>query len=389
MKVAIVIPWFGESLSGGAERHAEGLANELKKKGKDVEILTTTGKDSFWDWGKDYYKQDTYVKNGITVRRFSLRKRNKELYDEIYGKILHGQEVSYSEELQLHHETVNSDTLYQYIYDNKDNYKFIFMPYLYGTTYWGLKISPSNSYLIPCLHDEQMAYLKTVKHMFQNCNGIMFNSPEEAELAQRIYDLSRGKYIIAGEGIVSKDGCEERFRKKYNINGKYLIYVGRQVKGKNVHVLLDFFKDLYKENNELSLVLVGKAEQEIAEQISNTPNTIYLGEVCEEDKFDAIKGALALVQPSLMESFSIVIMESWLQGTPVIVHKNCKVTKGHCDRSNGGLYFESSAEFTSVVNKLVRNEDDTREMGKRGKEYVLKNYTWDIVAERIIEYMGI
>lgn len=79
MKIALVTPWFTDSISGGAERFAGGIANSLREKGCNVEILTTCGKDSFWDWDKDFYEPGIYKINGISVRRFPLRKRNKKI----------------------------------------------------------------------------------------------------------------------------------------------------------------------------------------------------------------------------------------------------------------------------------------------------------------------
>ena len=111
MKIGIVTPWFSDDISGGAERFAGGLARGLQKKGCNVEILTTCGKDSFWDWGKDFYKDVFEEINGLKVRRFKLRSRNKNLYDEYAGKIINEKKLSYVEEMQYFHETVNSDDL--------------------------------------------------------------------------------------------------------------------------------------------------------------------------------------------------------------------------------------------------------------------------------------
>lgn len=388
MKVGIVIPWFGEDISGGAERHAGGLARALISHNIEAELLTTCGKDSFSDWDKDYYKEGLCEIEGIPIRRFSLRKRNKNLYDNNFGKLLQGQKLSYVEELQLHHETVNSDNLYEFIYQNHNEYIYFFMPYLFGTTYWGTKIIPRNSFLIPCLHDEEMAYLKTIQQTFINVYGIMFNTEEEKNLACSIYQLQKDKYIVAGEGVESESGNIQRFREKYRIKNDYIIYVGRQVKGKNVHTLLYCFTDYIKNTNrDIKLVMIGKPEDEIAELIKKTPNVVSLGVVDEQDKRDAIKGAIALCQPSLMESFSIVIMESWLQNTPVIVHKDCKVTKAHCDRSGGGFYFNDSGSFENIVNKLLDDRDMSERMGQEGNQYVLYNYSWNTIAEKILDFV--
>lgn len=87
--------------------------------------------------------------------------------------MLNKEEIKYTEEMQLFHETVNSDAMYEFIADNKDGYIFLFIPYIFGTSYWGSKMAPDQSFLIPCLHDEDMAYLESIGQMFNRVRGIL------------------------------------------------------------------------------------------------------------------------------------------------------------------------------------------------------------------------
>lgn len=388
-KIGIVVPWFGEDLTGGAERYAGGIAKKFNQIGVYAEILTTCGKDSFWDWGKDYYKEEIDYYGNIIVRRFSLRKRNKELHDRLFGKLLNGDKLTFAEELQLHHETVNSDSLYDFIYKNSDGYIFIFIPYLFGTTYWGSKICPKNSFIIPCIHDEPMSHLDSIKYMFKNSAGLIFNTDEEKNWVLSNYKIDSHKCGVSGVGIDAIEGNALRFREKYNIKDDYIIYVGRQVKGKNVHLLLEYFKDYSEKfNNNLKLLLVGKGEPEIEDLILKTSNVIELGVINDNDKFDAIKGAKVLIQPSVMESFSIVIMEAWLQDIPVIVHSGCKVTRAHCDKSEGGLYFSNREEFINCLDSIISNKDYAQKLADNGKKYVQENYSWNIVCKKILNLIN-
>ena len=76
------------------------------------------------------------------------------------------------------------------------------------------------------------------------------------------------------------------------------------------------------------------------------------------------------------ESFSFVIMESWITGTPVIVSSQSNVTKSHCEKSKGGFIITNENEFCESVNRL-RNKPYLREnMGAFGREYVKENYSW-------------
>jgi glycosyltransferase involved in cell wall biosynthesis len=77
------------------------------------------------------------------------------------------------------------------------------------------------------------------------------------------------------------------------------------------------------------------------------------------------------------------MMESWLVSTPVLVHADCPVTRGHVVRSRGGLYFRDVAEFQETVRWLLDHQSLAERMGQNGRHYVTANYTWASVVHRL------
>ena len=130
----------------------------------------------------------------------------------------------------------------------------------------------------------------------------------------------------------------------------------------------------------LDLVLIGGGSIDIPEAIKD--RVWDLGFVPIEDKYDAYGAATLLCQPSHNESFSIVIMESWIEGTPVLVSAKCDVTKDFCIQSNGGLYFKNYYEFEACVNFFIKNTHIAARLGKQGKGFVEKNLSWDVVTAK-------
>jgi glycosyltransferase involved in cell wall biosynthesis len=88
------------------------------------------------------------------------------------------------------------------------------------------------------------------------------------------------------------------------------------------------------------------------------------------------------------ESFSIIIMEAWLCKSPVIVHSDCEVTKGHCIRSNGGLYFNNYYEFEAIIDLLINDKKISEKMGYNGRKYVVETYNWDTVIKRFFNALN-
>lgn len=110
-----------------------------------------------------------------------------------------------------------------------------------------------------------------------------------------------------------------------------------------------------------------------------------LGFVPESEKHDAMAASLAFVHPSVNESFSIVIMESWLAGTPVLVHGGGDVMPFHCRQSGGGLWFRNYPEFEEETMLMLTNPELRCQLASAGRKYVLSQYNWETVTNRLTQ----
>jgi glycosyltransferase involved in cell wall biosynthesis len=378
-KVAFVVPWYGDKIPGGAENLCKDTVEHLAKSGFEVLVLTTCSREFLSDW-KDHYEEGEYIVNGIKVRRFRVRPRDTSRFDSINGKLMNGQKITPSEEKDFINNIINSDNMCEFIRENKD-YAYVFIPYMFGTTYFGAKIRPSESYIIPCLHDESYSHLGIYKCMFEDVKGLIFNSKPEMELAKRMFNLKKD-VVYMGVGV--EDNIEsnaKRFKEKYGIKDDFILYVGRKDPTKNTPLLVEYFCRYKKgSNGPLTLVMIGGGKIHVPR--GNNAEIIDLGFLPEQDKRDAYSAAMFLCQPSVNESFSIVMMESWICGTPVLVNGKCEVTREHCIQSNGGLYFDDYHEFEECVNFLLSNPEASRKMGINGGGYVRENFSWAIIMDK-------
>ncbi len=388
-KISFVIPWYGEKIPGGAEAALRALAEHLVEKQVDVEILSTCVEQFGSDWNIDYYPEGPDVVRGVKVRRFKVRKRDTAAFDRINYKFMNDLPVSAEEEMVFMQEMVNSTDLYEYIEMHQDESDvFVFTPYMFGTTYFGCQKCLEKSVLIPCFHDESYAYMQLFKEQFSKVRGMIFLSEAEAEFARRTYDLSDVETAVLGTGVQSGIiGNAERFRKKYKINKPYMIYAGRKDSGKNVDTLLKYFCQ-YKQmtKSPMKLVMIGGGEIQIPGEIKK--DVIDLGFVSLQDKYDAFSGAVLLCNPSKFESFSLVIMESWLCKRPVLVYGGCEVTKQFAISSEGGMFFNDADDFVTAVDYIMSHKEEGDIMGENGQRYVMENFIWDVVTEKYIEFFN-
>ena len=390
-KIGFVIPWYSENIPGGAEMELRGLTTHLHQRGVELEILATCAKEFSSDWNENYYPEGEDIVHGFKIRRFKVDQRDTQAFDAVNLKLMNNIPLSDDDEKIFNEQMINSNALYSYIKDNGDDYAlFVFIPYMFGTTFYGMQIFPQKSVIIPCFHDEPYLYIKNFKAAFENVAGIIYNAYPEYELANKVFNLHHTKQIVMGIGIDTDIHYDpEAFRNKFDIHSPFILYAGRKDTGKNVDTLVRYFSEyISRQTSELKLVLIGGGKISLPNESVKSNRIIDLGFVDIQDKYNAAAAAEMLCQPSKNESFSLVIMESWLCERPVLVHNSCAVTKNFVCESGGGLYFSDYFEFEACINYIMSHIDIAEEMGRNGKIYVHNNFTWNVIIDKYLKFFN-
>ena len=388
-KLGFVIPWYAEDIPGGAESELRGLVNHLYDRGVELEVITTCVEKFVSDWSRDFYPEGLDTKTcHVPVRRFKVRKRDNDAFREVNRLLMAGKRVSPQQEQIYMREMINSPALCEYIREHKDEYSlFVFIPYMFGTSYNGTRECFEKAVYIPCFHDESYAYMGIFKELYPKVRAMMFNAPAEQRLANRLYDLENVEQMVLGVGIdTDRTPDPAAFREKFNIKEPFILYAGRKTAGKRVDLLLTYFNEYKKTHDtDLKLVLIGGDTIEIPAGIKN--DVYDLGFVDIQDKWNAYGAAELLCQPSPFESFSIVIMESWVCERPVLVSGACEVTKEFAQMSGGGLYFNDYPEFAGCLDYLSSHKETADMMGRNGREFVMDNFSWDAILKKAMDFL--
>jgi len=117
------------------------------------------------------------------------------------------------------------------------------------------------------------------------------------------------------------------------------------------------------------------------------PDIVVTGTVSEADKWDVLAGAQVMVTPSAYESFSLVVLEAWTLGVPVLVNGACAATMEHCTRSGGGLWFDSYRSFEATVGRLTGDAALRARLGDAGRVYTVRNYSWPALIDRYTAFL--
>jgi glycosyltransferase involved in cell wall biosynthesis len=130
-----------------------------------------------------------------------------------------------------------------------------------------------------------------------------------------------------------------------------------------------------KENGDASLVLMGVKLMPLPEE----PFIRFAGRLSDQERLQALEAATVVVVPSPYESLSLLALESFAVGTPVLANARSEVLVDHCHRSNAGLYYADRDEFTECLKLLVADQRLRAALGRNGRHYVRQNYRWDVI----------
>jgi glycosyltransferase involved in cell wall biosynthesis len=260
-----------------------------------------------------------------------------------------------------------------------------FYPYLYHPTVGAIGRVPMPAVLHPAAHDEPCLYLPVFRGTFGDADAFCFHTAAERALVERTYPVAEKPQIVLGLGVGESAGAGRRGGTVLGLGDRpYLVSVGRVDEHKGSKMLASYFTT-YKERHPgpLALALVGP----ISVVLEHHPDIVVTGVVDEADKWDIVHDARVAVSPSALESFSLVVLEAWVDRVPVLVNGTCGPTREHCERSGGGLWFSSYPEFEAALDRLLADPDLGDALGANGRAYVDRFYRWPVLIERYAEFL--
>ena len=380
-KIGIIVQRYGTDINGGAEYHARLVAEKIAPY-FDIEIFTSTALD-YITW-EHHYPEGREIVNNIPVNRFKVAKpRNPKTFGDIQNVIFNDEHSVEDEFKWLEEEGPYLPDLLETLEKREKEFDyFIFFSYRYYHSYWGLKKFKHKAILVPTAEHDEVVYLRLFKKLFHLPGAIIYNSHEEKEI---IHNVSGNEAVlgdIVGVGSeIPAAFSPQSFRDKFHIRGDYFIYIGRLDENKGVPQLLGYYlKLLNEEDIDLTLVLMGKSVIDIPEH----PKIKYLGFMKDEDKFDALTGAEFLVIPSQFESLSMVALEAWAVGKPVVANGRTEVLQGQCRRSNAGLWYTDYHEFKEIILLLYENSELKEILGRNGGHFFQANYSWPVIENKYL-----
>jgi glycosyltransferase involved in cell wall biosynthesis len=422
VRIAFIVQRYGTEILGGPEYACRLTAERLAER-HDVDVLTTCARDNV-TWKNDYSEGSDRVR-GVTVRRFANSQTRDIVEFERYSDWIFQNTHTPADEMDwVKRQGPWSPGLMEYLKRHYKQYDtLIFYNYVYAPTVLGLQIDPGRSILVPAAHDEPPIHLGIYTDVFRLPKAIGYLSePERRFVAQMFnrnavieetmgcgvdlpphhaYPRAAKESAFSGEQsqstetaqVESDDSAGEdsgrfpshvssrgaSFKRRHRIHGPFALYGGRIDPGKGCEELIEYFSSYVAAEGEASLVLMGLKLMPLPEE----PFINFAGMLSEQERLQALEAATVVICPSPYESLSLIALEALAVGTPILCNARSDVLVDHCLRSNGGLFYRDRDEFVECLKLLVADAHLRAKMGRSGREYVRRNYRWDVVLGKL------
>ncbi len=406
MKIAFIVQRYGAEILGGSEYHCRLIAERLAPK-HQVEVLTTCAAD-YITWKNEYPEGADRIR-GVTVRRFAnARTRDIHAFNRYSEWIFTNKHAREDEGEWLRQQGPWCPALIDYLDRNHHQYNIlIFFTYLYAPTVLGARVAPHKSILVPTAHDEPAIRLDIYKELFSLPAGLAYNTEVERRFLTTHFSIRAIEEQTIGCGVempqAHRPGEHEEagapapepddespsfrphlahkgatFRRRHRLHGPVLLYGGRIDPGKGCEELIEYFSSFVQEGGDASLVLMGVKLMPLPEE----PFIRFAGRLSDQERLQALEAATVVVVPSPYESLSLLALESFAVGTPVLANARSEVLVDHCHKSNAGLYYADRDEFIECLRLLLADPHLREHMGANGRKYVQKNYGWEVILAK-------
>ncbi len=389
--LTFVVPRYGPDVHGGAETGARLLAVGLAADGWDVQVLTTCARSAL-TWANEH-PAGTETADGVAVHRFATARNRHRDFDAWSARVL-ARPGAADRDTALEwvdRQGPDSPGLIDAAASVRDGALALY-PYLYQPAVRGAMVASAPTVLHPAAHPEPPLGLCVFDELFASVDALAFHSQAEQRLiAQRSAVSATPQAVVglpvpapgdplaaeAAGGGPAAARSPESLRWRFNLGeARIVLCLGRVDPGKGAHELAAAFER--GRFDEATLVLAGPVNC----RPPSGRGVRVLGPVTERDKWGLLAAADVVVQPSVMESFSLVVLEAGLAGVPVLVNGRCPPTVEHCRAGGGGLWYRGEAEFRAALRRLLDDAEARRRLGAAGREYATGAFSWPAVKRR-------
>jgi glycosyltransferase involved in cell wall biosynthesis len=383
MRLGVVVPRYGPDIVGGTEHWLRMLCEHLvAMRNWQVDVFTTCAVSAA-TWADELPPGDSEIE-GVTVHRHRSISGRDPRYAAMNVTIRDDPAAVPDDLARRFVELVGPvcpDVLDQAASSSCDLIAltpYLFWPAVYGAPQLGRRVIFHGA-----AHDEPELHLGIMRDVFLSVGGFAFNSYAERALVERMFPIAHLPAAVIGNTVTEGSGDRDAARAALGLapDERFVLCVGRVERDKGTHALAALWRNYrHRHPRAPRLVLLGPVHEDLAAG----DDIIVAGAQPETVKWGALGACEFLIAPSPWESFSLVVLEAWLAGRPVLVNGRCDATVEHCRRSGGGLWFTDAVEFDVTVDRLLADASLRDRLAERGGAYARRQFGWPAVVDRYV-----
>jgi len=217
-----------------------------------------------------------------------------------------------------------------------------------------------------------------IKRIINHASGISAANEYEKEIFSNLNKESKVKIIRNGvnlKSLVSK----QNFKQKYQINSKFILFVGRFSKVKGIETLIHAFNSIKNELKTVDVRLVimgvdfGYQDEmfRLIKKLDLSEEIIVIKNPPRDDVISAYGESEFLILPSHWELSPLVPLESFAFKKPVISTNSHGIPYTVQNNKNGILVeAKNSVQLSNAIIKLLNNSELREKLGLAGYNFV-------------------
>jgi glycosyltransferase involved in cell wall biosynthesis len=211
----------------------------------------------------------------------------------------------------------------------------------------------------------------------------------------QLYGVNEQKIRVVPNGVDTRrfKPTDECTKVLDVIGGDYehvVLFVGNLIPRKGLHYLVDAAKHVAKEDSEAKFVVVGDGPIKshlilYAKEQGVLDKFAFLGYVPEEMLHQLYNCADVFVSPSVQEGQGITLLEAQATAKPVVAFNVTAIKEVVKNGETGLLVKPDSNELADAISTLLSDESLREKMGRSGREFVSKTFSWDVCAQKMFK----
>lgn len=209
------------------------------------------------------------------------------------------------------------------------------------------------------------------------------------------YNVSEKKVRIVPSGVDPQKfkpikACET-VKERIGVNNRQcILFVGRLVPRKGLHFLIEAAKHIVQESKETAFIVVGDGPLRshlisYSKKEGLLDNFVFLGDVRDNMLPTLYNCADVFALPSLQEGQGLTLLEAQASAKPVVAFNVGAISEFILDKETGILVKPDGYELANAILNLLSNRSLRERMGRRGRKFVCKNFSWDVCTQRMLQ----